>query len=204
MDWPMTPSEQMAPEAPASRRRSAPPADVDASRDPIMTLRGAGVEADSRRVGRLVVGAGLVALTVLAIVLLAAGVQKNAQISSLRGRGVVVDATVSGCLGLMGGSGSNAAGYDCRGSFALDGRRYNEALPGSSLHAPGATLRIVTVPGDPSLVATIRDVATERPSSRVFVLPAILFGALGLIVTALVLKRRGSLTARPDSPAAAA
>jgi hypothetical protein len=155
-----------------------------------MRLRGAGVEADGRRVGRVVVVVCLVALAVLVIVLVLAGVQKNAEITRLRQSGVGVQATVAGCLGLMGGSGSNLVGYDCRGSFTLDGHRYNEALPGNSLHPPGATVRIITVPSDPALVATVSAVATERPSPSVFVLPAILLVILGLLVAALVLKRR--------------
>jgi hypothetical protein len=155
-----------------------------------MRLRGAGVEADGRRVGRVVVGVFLVALAVLVIVLFVAGVQKNAEISRLRQSGIAVRASVSGCLGLMGGSGSNLVGYDCRGTFTLDGHRYTEALPGNSLHSPGATVRIITVPNDPALVATVGAVATQRPSPSVFVLPATLLVILGLLVAALVVKRR--------------
>ncbi|MGA2035977.1 MAG: hypothetical protein ABSH04_00090, partial [Acidimicrobiales bacterium] len=79
--------------------------DIDTSGAPIMTLRGASVAVDARRVGRVVVGVCLVALAALVLVLFLAGIQKNAQINRLRKHGVAIDVTVSGCLGLMGGSG---------------------------------------------------------------------------------------------------
>jgi hypothetical protein len=105
---------------------------------------------------------------------------------------------VSGCRGLMGGSGSNLVGYQCTGTFTLDGHRYSEAIPGTSFHRPGAALRVVTVPGDPALVSTVRAVATERSSMRVFAIPTILLVLLALLVGASVLKRRriGGTSAR--------
>jgi hypothetical protein len=162
------------------------PGEVDA---PVMTLRGAGVDVNGRRVGRVVATVCLLALAVLVVVLFLAGVRKNEQITQLRQHGVAVEVTISGCLGLMGGSGSNLVGYACRGTFTLDGRRYNEAIPGNTLHPPGTTLQDLTVPGDPALLATARAVATEHPSRKVFILPTILLLSLALGVGALVLKR---------------
>jgi hypothetical protein len=103
---------------------------------------------------------------------------------------VVVDIRVTGCLGLLGGSGSNAAGYACRGSFTLDGHRENEAIPGNILRAPGTRLRGVSVPGDPALVTTTGALAGEHASGRVFILPTILAIILALFVGGLVLRRR--------------
>ena len=102
-----------------------------------MALRGASVEVDARRVGHAVVGICLTALAATVIVLFVAGIQKNAQITRLRRQGVAVEVTVSGCLGLMGGSGSNLAGYECKGTFSLDGHRYSDAIPGSAFYSPG-------------------------------------------------------------------
>ena len=89
--------------------------------EPVTTLRGASVNVDIRRVTHLVVGACLMALAAAVIILFVAGVQKNAQITRLHKQGVAVKVTVSGCIGLMGGSGSNIAGYDCTGAFTLAG-----------------------------------------------------------------------------------
>jgi len=164
--------------------------EIGAPQGPVMNLRGARVDADARRVGRVVGGACLVALAGVTIVLFLAGAQKNSEITRLRQQGVVVEVTVSGCRGLMGGSGSNLVGYQCAGTFKLDGHRYREAIPGTSFYRPGAALRVVTVPGDPALVSTVRAVATERSSTRVFVIPAILLVLLALLLGASVLKRR--------------
>ncbi|MGH9080289.1 MAG: hypothetical protein ACRDYE_09505 [Acidimicrobiales bacterium] len=93
-----------------------------------MTLRGAGVDVDGPRVAWVVVGICLVALVASIVLLVMAGIEKNAQISRFHQGGVVVEATVSGCIGLMGGSGSNLVGYDCRAAFTIDGHHYDEAI----------------------------------------------------------------------------
>jgi hypothetical protein len=182
--------EQTAPTGTTPGDTEAAVGNGDTSDEPVTTLRGAGVAVDARRVARFVVGVCLLTLTVLVVVLFLAGTQKNAQITSLRQHGVAVEVTVSGCRGLMGGSGSNLVGYECRGTFTVDGHRYSEAIPGNTFHAPGAKLRSVTVPGDPALLSTVRALATEHPSSRVFVLPTILLVVLALLVGALVLRRQ--------------
>lgn len=164
----------------------------------IGTLRGAGVEADVRRVGRVVVGVCLVALAALVVVLFTAGADKNAQITRLRQHGVRVAVTVSGCLGLLGGSGSNAAGYACNGTFTLDGHRYSEAIPGNTFYRPRATVRAVTDPADPGLLSTAAMVATERPSWTVFILPGGLLALLALLVGVVLRRRRRPARASPQ------
>jgi hypothetical protein len=164
--------------------------DIDSPDGPLTNLRGAGVDADIRRVGQVVVGICLVGVAVLAAIMLVAGFQKNAQINSLRNNGVPVQIRVAGCMGLLGGSGSNAAGYDCRGTFTLDGRTYTENLPGNSLLVPGTTLRGVSVPGDPALVSTPSAVAAQHPSWTVFAIPVILLVLLAAILGVLFVRRR--------------
>jgi hypothetical protein len=156
----------------------------------VSTLRGAGVEVDVRRVGRIAGAICLVALAVTAIALFVAGANKNDQITRLRQHGVAVGVTVTGCLGLLGGSGSNAAGYECKGTFALAGHRYTEDIPGNTIRTPGSTIRAVVVAGSPPLLATARAVATDRPSWHVFVVPTILIVVDALIVGAVVVRRR--------------
>ena len=165
---------------------------IGAPGQPVSTLRGAAVEVDVRRAGQVFGGLCLLALAATAVVLLVAGFQKNAQITRLHQQGVGLEVKVSGCIGLMGGSGSNAAGYQCRATFTLDGRRYNDAIPGTALYAPNTSLRAIVVPGDPALLSTPRALATEHASSRVFVLPAALLVLLGLVVGAGALKRASS------------
>jgi hypothetical protein len=172
---------------PTARRPTADPGagartgPSDPSAEPIMRLRGAGVEVDVRRVGRVLVVAGLVALAAVVALLFSAGVDKNAQITSLREHGVPVNITVTGCLGMAAGSGSNLAGYSCKGTFTVGGHRYTDDIPGDSLHRPGATIPGVTVPSDPGILSTAAILATEHPSWRVFILPTILLVLLVLL-----------------------
>ena len=160
-------------------------------------LRGASVAVDVRRVGRALAGTGLVALAVLVAALFWAGVRHNSRMNSLRKDGVAVTATVSQCRGLMGGSGSNAAGYECTGTFSLGGRRYQATLPDGLLHAAGSRVAVVTVPGNPTLLATPDAVASERPSAAVCVAPAVLLAVLlALSGGAVAATRSAGYTAR--------
>jgi hypothetical protein len=173
-----------APETPAP---SGPPS---SSNEPLSTLRGAGVNYDARKVGRFVVGLVLVVLVFLVVLFTVAGVHKNSQINELHHNGVPVTVTVSHCFGLMGGSGSNAAGYSCNGTFTVHGRSYTEQLPGTAFHAVGSTLPAIVVPSDPALVSPVSVVRDQHTSSRVFVLPAVLLVVLVLLVGLIVLLRR--------------
>ena len=165
-----------------------------ADSEPLTSLRGAGVgDVDSRRLGRVVIYLVLGALAVSAALLFVAGARKNAQITALKAHGVPVGVTVTGCHGLIGGSGSNAAGYDCGGSYVVGGRRYHQDIPDDTLHATGSVVRGVTVRSDPTLLSTPSIVAEERASASVYVLP----GALALVFVAgagtwAVIRRRRS------------
>jgi hypothetical protein len=167
---------------------------------PLSTLRGAGVEVDARRVGRVILALCLVGLTVAVVVLFVAGAHKNSQITRLRQHGVPVSIIVTGCTGQLGGSGSNAAGYSCRGTFTVNGHRYDEAIPGSTFYRPGATFHGIRVPGDPALLSSVGAVADEHASGSVFILPSVLLVVLVVSVGALILRRRRDPGASAQSP----
>src|SRR5580704_9665846 len=139
-----------APEAPSPPGSPGPPR---SSNEPVSTLRGAGVNYDARKVGRVAVGLCLLTLAVLVVIFTVAGFHKNSQINGLRNDGVPVTVTITHCFGLMGGSGSNAAGYSCTGSFSVHGNRYTESLPGTEFHHIGSTVSATVVPNDPALVS---------------------------------------------------
>lgn len=162
----------------------------DAGGGPVATLRGAQVEIDPGKVARVATAACLVALAGLIAGLIAAGVNKNAEIAALRDHGVPVEVTVTRCLGLLGGSGSNDAGYACRGSFELDGRRYTQAIPGGVYEPPGTQVRAVVSSADPGLLATAHDLAAEEPSWSVFALPLALTVVLAVLAVLVVARRR--------------
>ena len=167
---------------------------------PVGTLRGATVDVDIRRAGQVVVGVGVAALFVTGIVLLIAGVQNNSQINSLRHDGRPVTVTVSGCLGLMGGTGAQVAGYSCTGTYTVDGTRYRQSIPGPAFRAPGSSFQGVVVPSDPKLLSTPDQLARQHTSWRVFILPAVLLVAAVAAGSVLLLRRRGPST--PDGAGA--
>ncbi len=164
---------------------------------PVTTLRGATVEVDARHARTVLMAICLLALAASTIVLFISGMDKNAQINRLRQQGVPLEVTVSTCLGHMGGSGSNLAGYDCTASITLNGHRYSDSLPGNALVTPGTRLRAVVVPSDPALLSTPRAMATQHSSWRVFILPSVLVVALGLLLVVAFLKR-ADLRAAPS------
>jgi hypothetical protein len=188
MDRPMTAPESMTPPG-----RSTSPA------EPLTKLRGAGVDIDVRRVGRVVVGLSVVALAALVIIFSIAGANNNSQINRLHDDGVPVTVTVTKCLGLIGGSGSNGAGYSCSGAFILGGHRYTEAIPGIGFHALGSSLRAVVVPGDPALLSPVSILVTEHASWRVFILPGVLLIALLILLGAIVIWRRRNAAEPPPT-----
>ncbi len=195
----MTTPEPTAPTGPAQPDAGAATGEAGTEGQPIMRLRGAGVDVDVRRAARVVVAGCLVALAVVTAVLFAAGVGKNAQINLLRQHGVPVTVTVSGCIGLMGGSGSNLAGYSCKGTFLLDGHRQSDAIPGNTFLRPGSTIRGVTVPSDPGLLSTVGILAAEHSSWKVFILPTILLVVLVVLGVEVFRRWRPRRSPRPTS-----
>jgi hypothetical protein len=169
-------------------------------------LRGATVDFNGRRVVQVVLGIVIATLAVLVVVFTVGGIHDNDQINRLHSQGRPVTVTVTGCLGLLGGSGSNAAGDSCQGNYQLDGHVYHEPLPGTTLYPPGTRVRALAVPGDPALVSPLAVIDHQRASSGVFVLPAMLLGALVLVVGVIVWRRQRRVTgqskpaAGPDGP----
>jgi hypothetical protein len=163
---------------------------VNAESGRVGTLRGATVSFNPRRLVQVAVGVVMATLAITAIVLTVAGFHSNDQINRLQTQGRPVTVTVTGCLGLLGGSGSNAAGYSCRGVYQFDGHVYREPLPGSTFYRPGAKVPSVAVPGDPALVASVALVNSQQASNGVFVAPIVLGGVLLALAGVLLLRNR--------------
>jgi hypothetical protein len=168
----------------------------DDGRGRVGTLRGATVQFDSRRLVQIVLGVVLCTLAVLAVVFTIAGFHSNDQIDRLHSQGQRVTVTVTSCLGLLGGSGSNAAGYSCRGAYTLSGHSHVEPLPGSTFYRPGTRIPALAVPDDPALVSPLTVVNAQHSSASVFILPAVLAGVLVAILALIVWRLR--LTRRAD------
>jgi hypothetical protein len=157
---------------------------------PVGTLRGAGIDMDTARAGRIAAVAGIVLLVVVAVVLLVAGVRKNAQIDDLKAHGVPVEVTVTKCLALIGGTGQSPAGYECTGTYTVHGVDYTRGLPGNANLPVGTVVPGVVTSGDPGLLSTPATVAAEHTSATVYVLPAVLLVAAGAGTAWLVVRRR--------------
>jgi hypothetical protein len=138
----------------------------------------------------VVIGLCLLTVAVLAVVFTVAGIHNNSQINKLRHDGIPVTVTVTKCLGLMGGSGSNAAGYSCTGSFTIHGVRYVETLPGTGHHEVGSEVAATAVPSDPALVSPDSVLRTEHSSLSVFILPLVLLVVLALLIALIVVVRQ--------------
>jgi hypothetical protein len=168
---------------------------TDATDQPISRLRAGAVDINAHKVRQVATIVILVALAALSVIFFLGGAHRNSQIASLRQHGVPITARVTSCLGLLGGSGSNAAGYVCKGAFTLDGHHYDETLPGSSFEQPGTPLHEVSLPSDPGLLETPAQVTADHTSNKVYILPTVLlvaFLALGSVVAVQLRRHRSA------------
>ena len=155
-------------------------------------LRGAGVQVDVGRLGHVAAVLGLLAVVVVAVVLLAAGIKKNAQISSLKAHGVPVELTVTKCLALIGGTGQSPAGFECTGTYHYRGHRYAEGVPGSAKLPVGSTVHGMVAFDDPALFSTPHAIASEHSSVARVVLPAVVLAVAIAMLAWVVIRRRGT------------
>jgi hypothetical protein len=187
----------IAPESNHPDARPEPEARAGRDDQPVTAHRGGTVSVDPRRARQVVVGIGLAALTVTGVILLIAGIQNNSQINRLRDHGVPVSVTVDRCLGLIGGTGQNPAGFSCSGTYTLGGTQYQQAIPGTAFHAPGSTFTGIAVPDDPKLLTTPDQLARQHASWTAFIIPGLLLLFVVAVLAVAVLRR-------PERPSAAA
>jgi hypothetical protein len=182
-----------------------PPASGGVPELPVTTLRGATVDFDLRKTARVVVGICLATPVVLAAVFLVAGIHTNSQINRLHSEGRPVTVTVTHCTGLMGGTGSQGAGFSCTGSYVVDGTRYLQTIPGTAVfHPSGSTFQGVVVPSDPKLLSTPAQVDAQHASARVFILPAVLLVVALVWGGALLLRYRRRMAGGAKTPSGGA
>ena len=147
---------------------------------------GGGVDIDGRRILRVAGSVCLVGLAVLVVITTVSARGQNSRMPRLQQHGVPVTVTVTGCVGIVSGTGSTNTGFSCRGDYTLDGHAYNKVITGTSAQLEeGSTVPAIAVPGDPALLSTADAVAHSPHSSDVYVTPIILFGVLILGVALL-------------------
>ena len=175
---------------------------------PIASLYGATTYvSDVRKLAQLFALIGLLILYALSAWLYVAGARSNNQWNELHDNGVHVTARVVACLGLLGGSGSNAAGYSCTAAFYLDGQRHVDHLPGTTEFTFHQLVPVVVARTDPGLIALARTLPDQKASAGVFVLPTVLLvlAVAGSVVLAidhrrLKAKRAAQAAAAPPEP----
>jgi hypothetical protein len=108
--------------------------------------------------------------------------------------------TVTNCVGDIGGSGSNASGYTCHGTYRVAGRRYAQIIGSKSTLSPeGSKVKGIADPLRPSTIELASAVARSSSSNSVYVVPsamALLFVAL----TYLFVRRFRSSQSRHQPP----
>ena len=127
----------------------------------------------------------------------------NARIDRMKNHGISVEVTVTSCVGNIGGSGSNAAGYTCHGSYRVHGRRYQEVIGSdTSPSSAGTKVRALADPARPSTIDLASAIRASSASLSVYVVPSLL--ALCFVVLMLLyIRRRRASTSRSPKPASA-
>ena len=113
----------------------------------VPSLRG----PEAQRIGgRFWFATGALLLTAFAVVIIVSFISAtndNSRIHRLKTRGVSVVVTVTNCVGNIGGSGSNASGYTCHGSYLVKGANYQEVIGSkSTLSSVGSRYRESPIP----------------------------------------------------------
>ena len=153
------------------------------------SLRGAEAQRIGRRFWYVTGTLLLCAFAVLIIVSFVSAFNDNARIDRLKSHGVSVVVTVTNCVGNIGGSGSNGAGYTCNGSYRVHGIRYQEIIGSkTTLSTEGTKVRGVADPNHPSTIELASAVAKSSSSASVYVVPSVL--VLALVIIAIVILRR--------------
>lgn len=105
---------------------------------------------EPRRLGWGLALATVAALGLSAVLLAIMTASGHSSSAALRQRGVPVRATVTRCTGITSGIGMGAEYYQCRGSYTLTGRTFDEVIRGSRADlGVGAAVAALAVPGDP-------------------------------------------------------
>jgi hypothetical protein len=125
---------------------------------------------DARRVRRILVLAGLLTLVVLVVVLTVEAAESNSRRRALQHHGVLVNVTVTSCLGESAGMGDHVNGYRCQGVFTFDGRRYTDEIGGTSAkYAIGQIVPAVVDSADRSALSTPASLSSTSPAWKAYI-----------------------------------
>jgi MYXO-CTERM domain-containing protein len=167
----------------------------------VSTLRGPVAQPIGRRFWNVTGILLIAAIVVIVIISFTSAVNDIARINRLKFHGVPVAVTITNCAGNIGGSGSNAAGYTCRGVYAIKGDTYHEIIGSkTTLSAAGSKVRCVADPAQPSTIELASAVTSASPSPTTFVVPSLLALLLLALVGTLLRRRRLKPRSEISSP----
>ena len=145
-----------------------------------VSLRGAAAINVGPRFWLIAATIGLIVFAAVLVVSVDSVATNHARVNRMKSHGIPVVVTVTSCDGNLGGSGSNAAGYSCRGDYTVDGTTYHEAIGSKSTYSPpGAQVRAIVDPSHHTTVVLSSAVKASEDSPWAY-------GVLGLLAVALV------------------
>ena len=138
-------------------------------------LRAVTATSGGKTVGAVCLLLGLLLLAGLSIGLLLGAASENSRAQRFSTQGIAADARVESCLGQLGGSGTNAAGYACTVSYSVDGVAHRAIIGGLTTFVPtGKHLSAVVDPQDSGVIFTTGAARAMHASSSRYVVPVLL------------------------------
>ena len=169
----------------AHDEQQATSSDPKSRNEAVASLRGAPVGGDLRRAGPwIAIGTGIASFA-LAVIVVISFLNANATSHRLKVRGIHVDATVTLCIGNLGGSGSTGAGFTCHASYAVQGAHYDQVVTGlTTFRAPGTVIAAVVDPQQPTTIETEQALGASSPSV-IPIIVSVLLLLLAIILTGI-------------------
>lgn len=163
--------------APASLHQDPPPLD-----ERVGTLRGSSAVGVGRSFWLYAGALGLLIVAVAVTISFVSASNDNARIDRMKSHGISVTVTVVSCIGNLGGSGSNGAGYSCRGNYRVDGTTYHEPIGSmTKFSSPGTTVSGVVDPTRYGTVVLSSAIRSSSTSNGVYLAPGLLAAAFILL-----------------------
>lgn len=157
----------------------------------VATLRGAHTAAPRTGPWRVV---GLIVLLLVALSLVVSffsAANDNARIARMKSHGIPVMVSVTNCVGQIGGSGSNNAGFVCQGTYRVRGTKYHESIGSMTTFATFGTLvHAVADPAKPSTIVLATALDRSTASDGAYLVPSVLSMMFVAVVVVVVRRRR--------------
>jgi len=149
--------------------------------DRVVSLRGPEVVSIGRKFWHRLAAVALALSFTALIVNVVSTAHDNARIARMKTHGIAVRVTVTRCIGSVGGSGSNGAGYTCHGDYSIAGTTYHELIGSMTTFATSGTkVNSVADPSKPTTVILASALKTSTASLAAYV-PA---GLLAIVLIA--------------------